>query len=74
MYFEIMRLMLIHSGSNWTICASGGFGLLQIVLEPDTGWCACEDVGSLRGVNCEIHIGWGGVRNITYKGVKISPW
>ena len=28
--------------------------LLQMVSEPDTGWCANEDAGLSRGVNCEI--------------------
>ena len=32
-----------------TICASGGFELLQMVLEPDIERCASEDVGPLRG-------------------------
>ena len=37
-----------------TISASGGLGLLQIVSEPDIGWCASEDVGPPRGLDCEI--------------------
>ena len=30
---------------NRTISASGGLGLLQMVSEPDTWWCANEDTG-----------------------------
>ena len=37
-----------------TISASGGFGLLQMVSEPDTGQCASEDAGSPREVDYEI--------------------
>ena len=40
---------------NWPkqiISASGGLGLLQMVLEPDTEWCVSEDVG-LREVDYE---------------------
>ena len=36
------------------ICASGGHALLQMVLEPDTGWCATEDIGPWREVDCEL--------------------
>ena len=45
---------MIRNGSKWTIFASGGFRLLQMVLEPDIGRCAREDVGLPRGVDCEI--------------------
>ena len=31
-----------------------GLGLLQMILEPDTGRCASEDVGPPRGVDREI--------------------
>ena len=34
-----------------TIFASGGLGPLQMVLEPDTGRFASEEVESRRGVN-----------------------
>ena len=37
-----------------TISASGGLGLLQMVLEPDTGWCTNDGVGPPKGVDCEI--------------------
>ena len=36
------------------ISASGGFGLLKIVLELDTEPCASENVGPPRGVDCEV--------------------
>ena len=29
-------------------------GALQLVSEPDTGWCVSEDAGLPRGVDCEI--------------------
>ena len=72
-----------------TISASGELGLLQTVLKLDTGRCASEedeprrgvdtrrcankDTGSGRGWIVRSHIGWGGERNILYKGVEISP-
>ena len=37
-----------------TISASGGFGLLQMILELDIGQCVNEDVGPPRGLDCEI--------------------
>jgi len=45
---------MIRNGPKQTTSASGGFGLLQIVSEPDNKRCASEDVGSPRGVDCEI--------------------
>ena len=41
-----------------TISASGRLGLLQMVSEPDTGWCASEDAGPPRGWIVRPHIGW----------------
>ena len=38
--FKIVRLTAMRNGPKRTISASGGFGRLQIVLEPDTGRCA----------------------------------
>ena len=61
---------MIRNGSKRTISVSSGFGLLQMVLELDTGWCACEDAG---GWIVRSHIGWRGERNISYKGVETSP-
>ena len=37
-----------------SISTSGGLGLLQMVLEPDTGWCAIENARPPMGVDCEI--------------------
>ena len=49
-----MRLTTIGNGLKRTISTSGGLELLQMVSEPDTGQCAGEDTGPLRGVECEI--------------------
>ena len=49
-----MRLMAIRNGSKRTISASGGLGLLQMILEFDIEWCTSEDTGLQRGVDCEI--------------------
>ena len=54
MRVKTVRLTAIHNGSKWTIFASGELELLQMVLEPNTGQCASEDAGPLRGVDCEI--------------------
>ena len=35
----------LRGSSNRTISACGGLGLLQMVLEPDTGQCVSEDDG-----------------------------
>ena len=43
---------MIRNGLKRTISANGGFGLLQIVSELDTGWCASENA-SPKGMNCE---------------------
>ena len=45
---------MIRNRPKWTISVSGGFGMLQIVSESNTGWCASEDAGPLRRVDCEI--------------------
>ena len=63
---------MIRNETKRTIFASGGLGLLQTVLESDTGRCAGEDVGPLRGWIVRSHIGWSGKRNIPYKGVEAS--
>ena len=49
-----LRLTAIHNGPKQRISTSGGFELLQIVLELDTGQCAREEAGSPREVDCEI--------------------
>ena len=45
---------MIRNGPKQTISASSELGLLQIVLQPDTWRYASEDVGTPRGVDCEI--------------------
>ena len=67
-----MRLTAICNGLKRTISTSGELGLLQMVLEPDTEWCASEDAGLLRGVDCEIPR-WLERGHIPYKGVEASP-
>ena len=44
-----------------------------MVLEPDTGWCASEDVGPPRGWIVRSHIGWRGERNIPIRVWKPLP-
>ena len=44
---------MIRNSPNRTISASGRLGLLQMV-SMSIGCCANEDVGSPRGVDCEI--------------------
>ena len=96
-----------------TISTSDGLKPLQMVSEPDTGWCASKEakswrgwtwgsvsirmLGSEKGVDWGVshrlekgmsvsedaeprrgwivrcHIGWGGERNILYKGVQTCP-
>ena len=46
--------MTICNGSKWTIFASGGLELLQMISELGTKWCANKDGESRRGVDCEI--------------------
>ena len=65
--------MTIHNGPKRTISTSGGLGLLQMVLESDTGRCASEDARPPMGGFVRSHIGWRGEQNISYKGVKTSP-
>ena len=40
---------MIRNGPKWTIYASGGFELLQMVSEPNTEQCTNEDAGPPRG-------------------------
>ena len=51
-----MRLMTIWNGLKRAISVSGGlgFGLLQMVSEPDIGQCDSEDAKLPKGVDCEI--------------------
>ena len=46
--------MVIRHGPRRIIFVSCGFGMLQMVLEPDTERCGNKDVGTLRGVDFEI--------------------
>ena len=55
MRFTTVRLTTIRNGPKETISASGGFGLLKMELELDTGRCVSEDAGPPRKrVDCEI--------------------
>ena len=65
--------MVICNGPKRTISANGGFGPLQMVLEPGTERCAMEDTRSPRGWIVRSHIGWRGERSIPYKGVETLP-
>ena len=73
MRFIIVRLMTIRNGPKWTISASDGLGLLEMVSEPSTERCASEDVGPQEGWIVRSHIDWRGKRSISYKGVETSP-
>ena len=72
--FKIVRLTTICNGSKRTIFTSGGLGLLQTVLEPDTGWCASKEAGPLRGWIVKSHIRWREGQDIPYKGIETSPY
>ena len=39
----------------------------------EKGMSASKDAGPRRGWIVRSHIGWGGERNILYKGVETSP-
>ena len=39
----------LHNGSKRIISVSGGLGLLQMISESDTRWCANENVGPQLG-------------------------
>ena len=47
--FKIVRPTAIRNGPKWTIFASGGLGLLQMVSELHTERCASVDTGPQRG-------------------------
>ena len=51
---KTVRLTALRNGPKRIISASGGLGLLQMVSEPNTGWCASKDAGPPKGVDCEI--------------------
>ena len=46
--------MTIRNVPKRTISTGGGLGLLQMISEPDTEWCASEDAGPPKRVDCEI--------------------
>ena len=71
--FKTVRLTAIRNRLKRIISTSGELEPLQMILKPDTKRCASDDAGPLRGVDCEIHIGWREERNIFYKGVETSP-
>ena len=47
-------LKTLRGSPKRTTFASGGFGSLQMVSEPDNGQCGSEDSESRRRVDCEI--------------------
>ena len=51
---ENREMTAIRNGPKQTISTSGELGLLQMVSELGIERCASEDVGSPRGVDCEI--------------------
>ena len=55
-----------------TISTSDGFGVLQMVSEPNIERCVSEDAGLPKGWIMKSHISWRGERNIPYKGVETS--
>ena len=44
---------IIRENPKRTISTNGELRLLQMVSEPDTGWCASKDARP-QGVDCEI--------------------
>ena len=44
---------MIHNAPKWTISASDGLELLQMVLEPVTRQCASKDAGPKEGGLCD---------------------
>ena len=65
--------MTIRNGPKWTISASGGLGLSQMVSEPDTGGVLARTLGPQREWIVRSHISWRGERSIPYEGVETSP-
>ena len=58
MHFKNLEGKLERESPKRTVFASGGLGLLQMVLEPDTRQCASKDVEPRRGWTGESHIDW----------------
>jgi len=67
-----MGLTVTRNELKQITSASGGFGLLQMVLESDIRWCVREDAGFSGGWIVRSHIGWRGERSISYEGVETS--
>ena len=53
---KVMRLTTLHNGLKWTISTSGGFELLQMILEPDIERCVNENVGPQRKSLSSRHV------------------
>ena len=62
-----------RKSSKKTISAYSGFERLQMVSESNIAWCASEDVGRRRGVDCEIPHRLERRTKYFYKGVETSP-
>ena len=60
-----MKLIAIRNELKQTIAASGGLGLLQMVSEPDTGWCSSKDARSLKGWIVRSHVPYKGVETFS---------
>ena len=71
MRFETVRLTAICNEPKRTITISSGLGLLQMVLDSNTDWCASEDAGFKGGV-CKIPHWLERERVVSYKDVEIS--
>ena len=54
MRFRIVRLTAIRNWLKRIIYVSSELGLVRMVSELVTGWCASEDARPSRGVDCEI--------------------
>ena len=70
MRFKNLERKLERESPKRSIATSSGLGLLQMVSKPDTGgcvneeakpqrdvdtrWCASEDAGLRKGVDCEV--------------------
>ena len=49
MHFKNLKGKPERKSPKRTISANGGLGLLQVVSEPDAGWCASEEAEPRRG-------------------------
>ena len=64
---------MIRNGPKRTMSASGGFELLQMISERDTGQCVSEDAGSPKGWIVRSHISWRGERAFLIRVWKPLP-